>query len=106
MATRSGLITPVILSGGAGSRLWPLSRKALPKQLLALTGNRTMIQDTAARTRGAAFAAPIIICGQDHRFLIAEQLRASGVENAKIILEPAGRNTSSPHAVGPCSGGC
>ena len=99
MATRSGLITPVILSGGAGSRLWPLSRKALPKQLLALTGNRTMIQDTAARTRGAAFAAPIIICGQDHRFLIAEQLRASGVENAKIILEPAGRNTAPAAAV-------
>lgn len=88
------LITPVILSGGSGTRLWPLSRKALPKQLLALTGERTMIQETALRAAGPAFAAPIVICGQDHRFLIAEQLRAADIKGARIVLEPAGRNTA------------
>ena len=70
-------IVPVILSGGSGSRLWPLSRKALPKQLLALTGARTMIQETAARASGEGFAAPLVISNQEHRFLIAEQLRAA-----------------------------
>src|SRR5471030_2982195 len=99
MAKKSGLIVPVILSGGAGSRLWPLSRKAMPKQLLALTGANTMIQETVARARGAAFTAPIVIAGQEHRFMIAEQLRAAGIEGAKIILEPAGRNTAPAAAV-------
>ncbi len=99
MAKKSGSITPVILSGGAGSRLWPLSRKALPKQLLALAGDNTMIQETAMRVRGEGFGAPIVISGQDHRFLIAEQLRASGINDAKIILEPAGRNTAPAAAV-------
>src|SRR5580704_356248 len=92
-------IVPVILSGGAGSRLWPLSRKALPKQLLALAGPNTMIQETVARARGDGFAAPIVISGQDHRFLIAEQLRAAGVHDARIILEPAGRNTAPAAAI-------
>ena len=77
--TKNASIVPVILSGGVGSRLWPLSRKALPKQLLPLAGPNTMIQDTVARVRGEGFAAPIVICGQEHRFLIAEQLRAAGV---------------------------
>jgi mannose-1-phosphate guanylyltransferase/mannose-6-phosphate isomerase len=99
MAKISGLIVPVILSGGSGSRLWPLSRKAMPKQLLALTGPATMIQETVARARGAAFAAPIVIAGQEHRFMIAEQLRAAGIEGATIILEPAGRNTAPAAAV-------
>jgi mannose-1-phosphate guanylyltransferase/mannose-6-phosphate isomerase len=99
MARKSGSITPVILSGGAGSRLWPLSRKALPKQLLALAGAQTMIQETVARVRGEGFSAPIVISGQDHRFLIAEQLRAAGVSDARIILEPAGRNTAPAAAV-------
>jgi mannose-1-phosphate guanylyltransferase/mannose-6-phosphate isomerase len=92
-------IFPVILSGGAGSRLWPLSRKALPKQLLPLAGPNTMIQETAARVRGPNFAAPIVISGQEHRFLIAEQLRAAGVTGAQIILEPAGRNTAPAAAI-------
>lgn len=92
-------ITPVILSGGSGSRLWPLSRQALPKQLLALVGERTMIQETALRAHGAAFAAPTVICGQDHRFLIAEQLRAAGITDARIVLEPAGRNTAPAAAI-------
>ncbi len=99
MPNKSAAITPVILSGGAGSRLWPLSRKALPKQLLALAGPSTMIQETVLRTRGPGFAAPLVISGQDHRFLIAEQLRAAGIEGARIILEPAGRNTAPAAAV-------
>src|SRR5579859_891054 len=88
------LVHPVILSGGSGSRLWPLSRRLYPKQLLPLTGSRTMIQDTALRFAGAGFAAPLVICNQEHRFLIAEQLRESGVSNSTIVLEPIGRNTA------------
>jgi mannose-1-phosphate guanylyltransferase/mannose-6-phosphate isomerase len=99
MAKKSGLIVPVILSGGSGSRLWPLSRKAMPKQLLALVGDNTMIQETVARTHGNDFAAPIVIAGQEHRFMIAEQLRAAGIADARIILEPAGRNTAPAAAV-------
>lgn len=87
-------ITPVILSGGAGTRLWPLSRKALPKQLLPLASERSMLQETVARAEGEGFTAPLIICNQDHRFLIAEQLRAACVTGAQIILEPVGRNTA------------
>jgi mannose-1-phosphate guanylyltransferase/mannose-6-phosphate isomerase len=99
MAKSNATIVPVILSGGAGSRLWPLSRKALPKQLLPLAGTRTMIQETVTRVRSAGFAAPIVISGQEHRFLIAEQLRAAGVTDARIILEPAGRNTAPAAAI-------
>lgn len=91
---QSDIITPVILSGGSGSRLWPLSRKALPKQFLALAGSGSMIQETAMRAQGDGFAAPIVISNQDHRFLIAEQLRAAGIKGARIVLEPAGRNTA------------
>jgi mannose-1-phosphate guanylyltransferase/mannose-6-phosphate isomerase len=92
-------ITPVILSGGSGTRLWPLSRKALPKQLLALASERSMLQETVARAQGDGFAAPLIICNQEHRFLIAEQLRAVGVAGAKIVLEPVGRNTAPAAAI-------
>ena len=92
-------ITPVILSGGSGTRLWPLSRKALPKQLLPLAGAGTMIQETVARAQGEGFAAPLIICNQEHRFLIAEQLRAAGLTGAQIMLEPVGRNTAPAAAV-------
>ncbi len=93
------LVTPVILSGGSGTRLWPLSRKALPKQLLCLTGERTMIQETIGRVQSEGFAAPLVISGQDHRFLIAEQLRAIGINSARIVLEPVGRNTAPAAAV-------
>ncbi len=92
-------IVPVILSGGSGTRLWPLSRKAMPKQLLPLAGTRTMIQETVARVQGEGFAAPLVICNQEHRFLIAEQLRATGAADAKIMLEPVGRNTAPAAAV-------
>jgi mannose-1-phosphate guanylyltransferase/mannose-6-phosphate isomerase len=91
---QSDIITPVILSGGSGSRLWPLSRKALPKQFLSLAGKGSMIQETAGRVQGDGFAPPIVISNQDHRFLIAEQLRAAGIKGARIVLEPAGRNTA------------
>ena len=88
-------LIPVILSGGAGTRLWPLSRELLPKQLLALTGERTMIQETAARLRGFPDAtAPIVVCNEAHRFLVAEQLREMGLPPAAILLEPVGRNTA------------
>jgi len=97
--SQNNSITPVILSGGSGSRLWPLSRKALPKQFLSLAGTGSMIQETAARVQGEAFAPPIVISNQDHRFLIAEQLRAAGIKGARIILEPAGRNTAPAAAI-------
>jgi mannose-1-phosphate guanylyltransferase/mannose-6-phosphate isomerase len=93
-------LVPVILSGGSGTRLWPLSRELLPKQLLALTGERTMIQETAARLMGVKFdgmdrvTAPVVVCNEAHRFLVAEQLRELGLPPSAILLEPAGRNTA------------
>src|SRR5215469_5618890 len=88
------MLTPVILSGGAGTRLWPLSRELYPKQLLALTGERTMIQQTALRLEGLAAGAPVVVCNEAHRFLVAEQLRQLGIEPQAIVLEPMGRNTA------------
>jgi mannose-1-phosphate guanylyltransferase / mannose-6-phosphate isomerase len=88
-------LVPVILSGGSGTRLWPLSRELLPKQLLALTGERTMLQETAARLAGFADAAgPIVVCNESHRFLVAEQLREMQLVPTAILLEPVGRNTA------------
>ncbi len=88
-------LVPVILSGGAGTRLWPLSRELLPKQLLALTGERTMLQETAARLAGFSGAAgPIVVCNEAHRFLVAEQLREMQLAPTAILLEPVGRNTA------------
>ena len=90
-----GRIHPVLLSGGSGTRLWPLSRRAFPKQLLPLAGERTLIQETALRVADAAvFAPPIVVCNDEHRFIIAEQLREAGVEPAAIVLEPVARNTA------------
>src|SRR5271170_5461708 len=97
--TESSKIHPVIMSGGAGSRLWPLSRQLYPKQLLPLAGARTMIQETVERVKGAQFARPLVVCNQEHRFLIAEQLRENGVADATIVLEPIGRNTAPVAAV-------
>ncbi len=87
-------IIPVILSGGSGTRLWPVSRESFPKQLWPLVSERTMVQETALRAAGNGFAPPIVVCNQEHRFLIAEQLRAAGIEGAWIILEPVGRNSA------------
>ncbi|HXV20239.1 MAG TPA: mannose-1-phosphate guanylyltransferase/mannose-6-phosphate isomerase [Desulfuromonadales bacterium] len=94
------MIVPVILSGGAGTRLWPLSRELYPKQLLPLVGAQTMLQETVTRLRGlAGLGAPLVVCNESHRFLVAEQLRAIGVNPAAIVLEPVGRNTAPAVAV-------
>ncbi|WP_207457930.1 mannose-1-phosphate guanylyltransferase/mannose-6-phosphate isomerase [Azospirillum sp. SYSU D00513] len=96
----AGKIVPVLLSGGTGSRLWPLSRELYPKQLLALCSDRSMLQDTATRVTDAdRFAAPLVICNQEHRFIIAEQMRQSGIRPGAILLEPVGRNTAAACAV-------
>ena len=87
-------LQPVLLSGGSGSRLWPLSREAYPKQFLALVGEDTMLQATWARIAELADAAPIVVAGEDHRFLVAEQLRQVGAPTPSIVLEPVGRNTA------------
>jgi mannose-1-phosphate guanylyltransferase/mannose-6-phosphate isomerase len=92
-------IYPVILSGGSGTRLWPLSRAAMPKQLLALNGARTMIQDTVLRAQVPGAEAPILLCSEGHRFLVAEQMQAIGVTPKAIVLEPFGRNTAPAAAV-------
>lgn len=89
------MLIPVILSGGSGTRLWPLSRKNLPKQFLALTGESTLFQQTVARTRVLSGAsAPIVVCSEEHRFLVAEQLLELKVTGASILLEPEPRNTA------------
>jgi hypothetical protein len=87
-------IVPVILSGGSGTRLWPVSRESFPKQLWPLVSDRTMVQETALRAHGAGFAPPVVVCNNEHRFLIAEQLRSAGIEGARIVLEPVGRNSA------------
>jgi mannose-1-phosphate guanylyltransferase/mannose-6-phosphate isomerase len=92
--TGTGLIVPVILSGGSGTRLWPVSRESFPKQLWPLVSDRSLIQETALRATGAAFAAPVVVCNEEHRFLIAEQLREAGIRDARIVLEPVGRNSA------------
>ncbi|MGH8130317.1 MAG: mannose-1-phosphate guanylyltransferase/mannose-6-phosphate isomerase [Steroidobacteraceae bacterium] len=94
------MLIPVILSGGAGTRLWPLSRELYPKQFLPLVGDRTMIQETALRSVGLPdVTGPIVVCNEAHRFLVAEQLRQVGVEPQSILLEPAGRNTAPAIAI-------
>ncbi|QDA57959.1 mannose-1-phosphate guanylyltransferase/mannose-6-phosphate isomerase [Thermomonas aquatica] len=87
-------LQPVLLSGGSGTRLWPLSREAYPKQFLALAGDDTMLQATWRRVADLADAAPIVVAGEEHRFLVAEQLRQVGAPTPAILLEPMGRNTA------------
>ncbi len=87
-------LQPVLLSGGSGTRLWPLSREAYPKQFLALAGDDTMLQATWRRIAALADMAPIVVAGEDHRFLVAEQLRQIGAPTPAILLEPLGRNTA------------
>ncbi len=92
-------ILPVILAGGSGSRLWPLSRSLYPKQFLPLTSEKTMLQETLLRLnglqdKGIKLVDPIVICNEEHRFVVAEQVRAMGQDLESIILEPVGRNTA------------
>lgn len=95
------VIVPVILSGGSGTRLWPLSRKLEPKQFLRLVGELSLFQETVRRTQalGERASAPIVVCNEAHRFLVAEQLRELDVRPESIVLEPIGRNTAPAVAV-------
>ncbi|SFD75113.1 mannose-1-phosphate guanylyltransferase/mannose-6-phosphate isomerase [Pseudoalteromonas denitrificans] len=88
------MILPVIMSGGSGSRLWPLSRALHPKQFLALLNENTLLQETINRLDPASTIDPLIICNNEHRFIVAEQLRANGTGSSDIILEPMGKNTA------------
>ena len=90
----SRTIVPAILSGGSGTRLWPLSRESFPKQFWPLLSELTMIQQTAARAIGPGFAPPMVICNDAHRFVVAEQLRELGVAGSRVVLEPVGRNSA------------
>ena len=88
-------VVPVILSGGSGTRLWPVSRESFPKQFWGLLDHdHSMIVETALRGRGKGFAPPVVVCNQEHRFLVAEQLRDAGISDARIVLEPTGRNSA------------
>jgi mannose-1-phosphate guanylyltransferase len=87
------MILPVIMAGGSGTRLWPLSRALYPKQFLNLVGKQTMLQNTVSRLAGLPISKPTVICNNEHRFIAAEQLQALGVEST-LILEPVGRNTA------------
>ena len=93
------MLTPVILSGGSGTRLWPLSRDLYPKQFLSLTSDLTMFQDTVERLRGLTAEPPVVVCNEQHRFIVAEQLRQMGSQATSIVLEPVGRNTAPAVAV-------
>lgn len=89
------MVIPVILAGGSGTRLWPLSRELHPKQLIGLIDEYTMLQNTVLRLAGfEGMARPIVICNENHRFMVAEQLRSIGVDPLAIMLEPMGRNTA------------
>ncbi len=88
------MIYPVILCGGSGTRLWPLSRKSYPKQFAPLMGQESLYQSTLKRFKGEEFAAPMILTGDDFRFIAAEQLSHAGFSKAKIVIEPEGRNTA------------
>src|ERR1700740_304984 len=91
----AGMIHPVILSGGSGTRLWPMSRSLYPKQLLALFGDSSLLQQTVLRVAGKpGFAAPVIVANEEHRFIIAEQMREIGANVEALLLEPIGRNTA------------
>ena len=92
-------IYPVILAGGSGTRLWPLSRAALPKQLLPLISDKTMLQETVQRCQAMEWMPPLIVCGNEHRFLVAEQLFEIGIAPLGILLEPVGKNTAPAAAV-------
>ncbi len=88
------MITPVLLCGGSGTRLWPLSRQSYPKQFVPLMSERTLLEETAIRLAGEGFAAPIVVTGSDFRFIVTEQLMQVGIDPAAVLIEPEGRNTA------------
>lgn len=88
------MIHPVLLCGGSGTRLWPLSRKSFPKQFTRLIGEESLFQASARRLSGEGFAAPLVITGSDYRFIVTEQLQAAGVDPGTVLIEPEGRNTA------------
>ncbi len=93
-------LIPVLLAGGSGTRLWPLSREHYPKQLLSLLGQQSLLQETARRAKGlSGVMPPVALCGESHRFIVAEQLLGADILGATIILEPEGRNTAPAAAV-------
>ncbi|MGI9289171.1 MAG: mannose-1-phosphate guanylyltransferase, partial [Pseudomonadales bacterium] len=98
------MLIPVLMSGGVGSRLWPVSRELFPKQFFPLVDEEaTMLQATYTRTQLVSDADPIVVCNEAHRFLVAEQLREAGADNATILLEPMGRNTAPATALAALS---
>ena len=102
------MIVPIIMAGGSGSRLWPLSRQMNPKQFLKLYGETTLLQQTLSRLSGLETASPVIICNENHRFLVAEQMRQLELPEINILLEPVGRNTAPAIALAAlhaCQGG-
>ncbi|AWB50576.1 mannose-1-phosphate guanylyltransferase/mannose-6-phosphate isomerase (plasmid) [Gemmobacter aquarius] len=88
------MITPVLLCGGSGTRLWPLSRKGYPKQFTRLIGERSLFSASAARLAGPGFSAPVVVTGSDFRFVVSEQLLAEGIDPAAVLIEPEARNTA------------
>lgn len=102
---RNTKIVPVILSGGSGTRLWPMSRPERPKQMLALTAEQTMLQLTARRAIGESYAAPIVVANARHADMVDEQLIAVGAQSQALILEPAGRNTAPAIALAAIAAG-
>ncbi|MDE0191735.1 MAG: sugar phosphate nucleotidyltransferase [Gammaproteobacteria bacterium] len=97
--TQSGELLPVVLAGGSGTRLWPLSRESYPKQFLRLTGEMSLLQQTLTRTGGLRCLAPFVVCNEEHRLIVADQCRECGVEPSAVVLEPAARNTAPAAAL-------
>src|ERR1700733_9362797 len=94
LADLGSKIVPVILSGGSGTRLWPVSRKSFPKQFWPLISEQSLLAETALRAHSSGFTAPIVVANQEHRFVVAEHLRNAGIKGAQILLEPVGRNSA------------
>ncbi|KGK78118.1 mannose-1-phosphate guanyltransferase [Thalassobacter stenotrophicus] len=88
------MITPILLCGGSGTRLWPLSRKSYPKQFVPLVGDETLFQASARRTHADGFAPPVVVTGSDFRFIVVEQLQQAGIDPGAVLIEPSARNTA------------
>lgn len=97
------MILPVVMAGGSGTRMWPLSRNQFPKQFLTLHGDNSMLQETVFRLHQLVTKPPMVICNEEHRFSVAEQLRLANIQNSGIILEPVGRNTAPAIALAALS---